>query len=1243
MSINSNVNKIRVKGVNYNISQDASKVSFDRTVSNTEATNIQEAIDEIYNDISQLQEDGRFNIEGNVINNPDEDDITTVLDSQTGVGVLKIKDRAYVPVENTKGYCILRSDSPIEEQIAGKTNTIFEVRYNFNLRVGDVYETVNLSSQSVTSSFKYYKSENPIDLSQFTEGDVIRALDGCIFINSSNTEYGDTIVLPSSDSVYIAKKTLIQRKPIKLTAVATCTTSGMKSASSLETGKQHYLSDAISLLKGDSITLGQGEVLYDLNKQQVTVSNNEYVMQADSVVYVGNSTAGADIRSTIVCSRSVDSVVPLSLYSNINGNSYDRSDAVPLQTLSGNLISLFPVESSNVGTPSLVLSIPSECAVLNQLGTVRQEPDFVGGTDYTLTNNTTHALLYTPCIALNSNIYEASYDVCKKLTLPAGSVLKFNGGSIANGIIVGNNTKVDTDNVLIFDNVSFDGSWNSMCNVCWFGADSSSSNNSQAFQDAINTPFKDIFVPNGEYKIDIPLNIDNKEVHFHFENSTTKLYTLNDIPLLWIGGDKLIGSSNPFSIDGGVLDVSEVNSYSQSVILFGGIFNGFEKGRHSQPVVIKTKILGKELAPGWHGTGTAIRFAANSDVTKSGCASAFINIESNIRFFEYGIRFEANGASESWITNFEDNSIIYHCKTHIYCKSAYVGKFIGSYQCGYVSENMNDNEYPAVHIKDAYDIYLNCNIWDTGNRWNGVSVFFDNVYDVNVDGNTMRSYSAFKGYEGTNYIWEKEYLPRNTNELYSVGYKELHNWFLLSSDFTATAEPENCVIGSDFANCLFREDIDRDSNKILVSNLTYNSSVTVNIVFNKKVHLTMLGTLLEIPKTAAYSSFSKIDVTPTFVNGTEAENATITYDVPKSNSAIAGYVYFTKNKWSSKTKKIESLSIKYYAPLGGGKYTRIHSIFGNIRGKNIRYLSEGGGMLTGGSLNRVDGAVIPLQTYDTFEDATSASNAANYKSLSVGTSNFIKDTKQFIVRQSTANNDYSFIIPLKKEKSYYSNRPQGLLGIGYAIIDGTMNVPLFWDGNDWIDGYYGIPWWKTVIENEGEENETVSYEAIKRFGSLENRPLKTDITDNPHFMYYATDIKRPIYSAGNTQNSTNTYWYNADGTHLNTAHTGWYNGFPLDNRTWNIPYGFVYIDKTNGIPIFKQKEDTDGYTNIFIDAFGNPSNTKYRGDTATRPTGVKVGTCYFDTSLTPARPIWASAVNSQTGAVTWVDATGAAV
>ena len=69
-------------------------------------------------------------IGGNVTNAADEEDLTNNIESKT----IKIKDRPYVP-DGEMGYVILRKGNveTLKQQLKGKTNTIFEIRYKFDL------------------------------------------------------------------------------------------------------------------------------------------------------------------------------------------------------------------------------------------------------------------------------------------------------------------------------------------------------------------------------------------------------------------------------------------------------------------------------------------------------------------------------------------------------------------------------------------------------------------------------------------------------------------------------------------------------------------------------------------------------------------------------------------------------------------------------------------------------------------------------------------------------------------------------------------------------------------------------------------------------------------------------------------------------------------------------------------------------------------------------------------------------
>lgn len=75
-------------------------------------------------------------------------------------------------------------------------------------------------------------------------------------------------------------------------------------------------------------------------------------------------------------------------------------------------------------------------------------------------------------------------------------------------------------------------------------------------------------------------------------------------------------------------------------------------------------------------------------------------------------------------------------------------------------------------------------------------------------------------------------------------------------------------------------------------------------------------------------------------------------------------------------------------------------------------------------------------------------------------------------------------------------------------------------------------------------------------------------------------------------------------------------------------------------------DDAGSATSVWVAFFTKLRNgivwRSQAATTAQRPTsGVEVGTPYFDTTL--GKPIWAKTVPGSGGAISWVDATGAAV
>ena len=107
-----------------------------------------------------------------------------------------------------------------------------------------------------------------------------------------------------------------------------------------------------------------------------------------------------------------------------------------------------------------------------------------------------------------NTIYDIRYNFDldgSELNVPEGCVLKFNGGSISNGKIVGNNTIIDSSPIHIFNNIELSGSFGLEYYVEWFGASSKILNNEVVFNHAITqinkTSSGGILLINGRYVI----------------------------------------------------------------------------------------------------------------------------------------------------------------------------------------------------------------------------------------------------------------------------------------------------------------------------------------------------------------------------------------------------------------------------------------------------------------------------------------------------------------------------------------------------------------------------------------------------------------------------------------------------------------------------------------------------------------------------------------------------------------------
>ena len=115
------------------------------------------------------------------------------------------------------------------------------------------------------------------------------------------------------------------------------------------------------------------------------------------------------------------------------------------------------------------------------------------------------------------------------VTIPANCTLKFNGGKLVNGTIVGSQTKiVNSENYLIFQNVAISGTWKcDAVSMQWFDFDSTVGVDNKAnFQNLIaltsNEIWNDVFFNSGNYYVSL-VNLDKlidvkSNTNLHFGN-----------------------------------------------------------------------------------------------------------------------------------------------------------------------------------------------------------------------------------------------------------------------------------------------------------------------------------------------------------------------------------------------------------------------------------------------------------------------------------------------------------------------------------------------------------------------------------------------------------------------------------------------------------------------------------------------------------------------------------------------------
>lgn len=203
-----------------------------------------------------------------------------------------------------------------------------------------------------------------------------------------------------------------------------------------------------------------------------------------------------------------------------------------------------------------------------------------------------------------NTIYVIQYDYDLKeasINIPENCVLQFDGGSLSNGTIVGNNTKIKTELEKIFNNITIDGDWNVVeAHPEWFGAlPDGIYDCTDAIQKTINS-FDVTKLNNGVYFINSTIQLRSNVVIFGEKGKTTikspvtKEFDVND----FIKSNTIYNIIRYIDLEGKTLTVPD-----NSVLNFigGAIGNGIIIGNKTK--VINLNVDRIVLSGTWFDSG----------------------------------------------------------------------------------------------------------------------------------------------------------------------------------------------------------------------------------------------------------------------------------------------------------------------------------------------------------------------------------------------------------------------------------------------------------------------------------------------------------------------------------------------------------------------------------------------------------------------------------------------------------------
>lgn len=333
-----------------------------------------------------------------------------------------------------------------------------------------------------------------------------------------------------------------------------------------------------------------------------------------------------------------------------------------------------------------------------------------------------------------NTIYEIRYDFDlggQPKEIPAGCVLKFEGGCLKNGTIVGDNSVI-TSTGRCLKEVYVLGTWNCTGEVKWWCetsgfVETSNENNpidvtkvdcTRDFQYALDSDFSNLYV-DGLYYITSTLNLAKpKDIEMAGYTASTYLrqhqkdlvgktfvFTDKDITLLRIApellrnGENQINFSSRVSIRGGNFDASLATIYSSNCIEVD-----IREDRKLWGFEFDSGVWGAYTSWGVLPGGCGIKFLTDEN---NGYAT-MVNIKGNVEWFGTGL-YIVSGV-KCWITDIALSGVISNCPTALTADADMSVHASIQPRCFFTEKN---NGHPLVEVLGK-TVVIDGMIWDVG-------------------------------------------------------------------------------------------------------------------------------------------------------------------------------------------------------------------------------------------------------------------------------------------------------------------------------------------------------------------------------------------------------------------------------------------------------------------------------------------------------------------------------------------------